>query len=160
MEEKYFLHRIQEENGTFSKGIEVHDTMDAAILSFWGRMKLGYNNPQLQNMTFVSCKITDANGSIVSPYDMTWRKSVDADNTFFMHQIRQDGDSITKGIDAYSSFDDACRMFATAMEYGYNNPQHPNVSFVSCMITDISGAVLQPYSETWQAPAPAENVEE
>ena len=51
--EKYFMHRIQKENGVFSKGIEVHDTLDAAKLSFWGRMKLAYGNKA--GITFVHC---------------------------------------------------------------------------------------------------------
>ena len=75
MEQKYFLHRIQIEHGNVVKGIEVHDTLDPAILSFWGRMKLGYNNPQHPNLILVSCKITDMNGNIIEPYNMIWQKN-------------------------------------------------------------------------------------
>jgi hypothetical protein len=31
MENKFFLHRIRKENGLYSTGIEVHDTLEAAI---------------------------------------------------------------------------------------------------------------------------------
>ena len=52
--EKYFLHRIQIQSGTLSKGIEVHDTLAAAILAYHGRMKLAYGgNP---DVTFLNCK--------------------------------------------------------------------------------------------------------
>lgn len=147
--EKYFMHRIQEIDGAVQKGIEVHDTLESAILSFWGRMKTAYNNPQYPNTTFVSCKITDGNGNTVSPYDMTWKKEESEDNKFFFHHIRRDGESISKDIDVCSTFDDARYAYAAAMEYGYNNPRFPNVDFVSCEITDQGGIVLKPFAETW-----------
>ena len=149
--EKYFLHRIQEEEGTFDKGIEVHDTLDSAVRSFWGRVKLAYNNPGKPNLTFLSCKITDGSGNVVAPFDITWMKTA-SDNKFFAHYIRKDGDTFSKGIDVCVDFDTARRNFAASMEYGYNNPQHPNVSFVSCEITDRSGIVLTPFSGTWNKP--------
>ena len=67
MIEKYFMHRIQKENGSFSKGIEIHDTLDSAILSYHGRMKLAYGaNPAI---TFMDCKITviPADSQLSSP---------------------------------------------------------------------------------------------
>ena len=152
MTEKYFLHRIQEENNAFSKGIEVHDTMDAAILSFWGRMKLAYGgNPAI---TFMSCKITDVNGAVVDRYNLTWNANADAENKIFLHHIRLDGENYNKDIDICESFDAARAAFAAHMEYGYNNTKHPNVSLVSCEITDRSGTVLQPFAETWVKPEP------
>lgn len=33
---KYFMHRVQRENENYSKGIEIHDTLESAILSFFG----------------------------------------------------------------------------------------------------------------------------
>ena len=150
MEEKYFLHRIQESDGTFSKGIEIHDTLDAAILSFWGRMKLAYGGNA--SITFMSCKITDNNGGVIAPYDQTWSANTAVDNQFFMHHIRLDGETYSKDIDVCATFDLARSSFAAAMEYGYNNSKHPNVKLVSCMITDRSGLVLTPYDETWVKP--------
>ena len=136
------------ENGTFSKGIEIHDTKDAAIISFWGRMKLAFGgNPSI---TFMSCKITDINGNVVAPYDLTWNAEADFDNRFFMHHIRLDGETFTKDIDICVTFDAARAAYAAQMEYGYNNSRHPSVNFVSCQITDRSGSVMVPFDETWK----------
>lgn len=143
--EKYFLHRIQKENGNISKGIEVHDTLDSAVLSYHGRMKLAYGgNPAI---TFMSCKITDGSGAVVRGYDEAYNAE-DGDNTFFMHYIRLDGETFTKGIDVCASFDAAKASRHAQMEYGYNNPNHATVSYVSCMITDMGGTIMLP--ETWE----------
>lgn len=149
MESKYFVHRIQEENGSFSKGIEVHDTLNSAILSFWGRMKTGYDNPDYPNTTFVSCKIKNAEGNVVGEYDQTWQKG-SSENKFFLHYVRRDGETISKNIDVLDTFDAARRSFASQMEYGYDNVNHPNVDYVSCEITDRSGVVLEPFNQTWE----------
>ena len=143
------MHRIQEINGSITKGIEVHDTIDSAVLAFWGRMKTAYNNPQNPDTTYVSCKITDGNGNAIEPYNMTWRKEETEENKFFFHHIRRDGENISKDIDVCDTFDAARTAYAAAMEYGYNNPKFPNVDFVSCEITDMSGLVLTPFAETW-----------
>lgn len=148
MVEKFFMHRIQEENNVFSKGIEIHDTLDAAILSFWGRMKLAYGgNPAI---TFMSCKIKDAAGNVVAPYNLTWSANANNGNKFFHHHVRLDGKTFSKDIDICETFDAARSDFAACMEYGYNNTKHPNVSYVSCEITDRSGSVMIPFDKTWQ----------
>lgn len=151
MNQNYFLHRIQEENNTFSKGIEVHSNLDDAIRSFWGRMKLGYNNSEHPGMTFVSCKITDNNGNVVSPrYNLTWvRGDYTENNKFFMHHIKLEGDSFTKDIDVFDTFDAARMAYAIQMEYGYNNTKFPNIKMIQCEITDKSGSVMDPFRETW-----------
>jgi len=75
MENKFFMHRIKQENGTFDKGIEVHDSFDAAKASFHAYMgAYAYNNSKFPNVTYVSCKITDTWGNIVRPFDETWIK--------------------------------------------------------------------------------------
>ena len=148
---KYFLHRIQRANGDFTKGIEVHETLDAAVLSFWGRMKLAYGKSEID---FVSCKITDETGAIVAPYDMTWlQEGEPQENKFFLHHIRKDGNSYDKDIDVLNS-EIAYGDFAAQMEYGYGNTRYPNVSFVSCYITDLlsGGMVLQ--HAAWVKPEP------
>lgn len=153
--EKFFLHRIQKDNGTFGKGIEVHDNLYDAVRSFWGRMKTGYNNPQNPNITFVSCKITDESGGAFTPYNMTWLKeSSEEENKFFLHHIRIDGETVTKSIDTYDTMDAAMVAYATALEYGYNNPRFPNVSFVSCEITDLLSGGMVLINETWIKPEP------
>lgn len=151
MEEKYFLHRIQAEGDSFTKGIEVQDTLDAAILSFWGRMKMAYGATAV---TFMSCKITDMNGNVIAPYDLTWNADPDFENKFFMHHIRLEGETYDKNIDVCADFDTARASYAACMEYGYNNPRHPDVKFVSCEITDRSGSVMIPFKETWKVYEP------
>ena len=153
--EKYFLHRIQIQNGTLSKGIEVHDTLAAAILSFHGRMKLAYGaNP---DVTFMSCKITDGSGIVLSGYNETYNANPGV-NAFYLHYIRKDGDTITKGIDACASYGAAKAALHGQMEYGYDNTRFPGVNYVSCMITDMTGTVFMP--ETWEKASEPEPEEE
>ena len=155
MSEKFFLHRIQKESGAFTKGIEAHDNLDDAIRSFWGRVKTGYNNPDNPGMTFVSCKITDNNGGAYPAYNKTWIKAEEESaNVFFLHSIRVEGNTVTKAIDAYDTIDAAMVAYASAMEYGYNNPRFPDVTFVSCEITDILSGGLVLSSDWWTKPEP------
>ena len=158
MIEKYFFHRIKAEGSVFNKGIEIHDNLDSAIRAFYGYWTYAYNNPQSPDVTFVSCRITDPSGAVVGKYDMTWLKD-GTGNKFFMHYIRHDGDSFAKNIDIFDDFDAAKSDFGAQMAYGYENPNHPNVDFVSCQITDMSGHTLEPYNDTWSAPEPEPNEE-
>lgn len=147
---KYFLHRVQKQDGTFSKGIEIHDTLDSARLSFWGRMKTAYGKEP--SITFVSCAITDTGGNVIAPYDMTWAAEGETENKFFLHHIRLDGETFSKDIDVLDSVDTAKGNFAAQMEYGYNNSGFPNVSFVSCHITDLLSGGMVLMQETWLKP--------
>jgi hypothetical protein len=97
MENKFFLHRIRKDGNTYNTGIEVHDTLDAAIQSFHSQMKMAYNNPNYPNMVYVSCMITDENDNIVPGYNETWNK--ERAQVFFVHYIRHIGDTYTKGIE-------------------------------------------------------------
>ena len=146
---KYFMRRIQEEGGNVSAGVEVHDTLDAAVLSFYGRMKTAYNDPQHPDMTFVSCKVKDEFGGTLPKYDLTWNKNSQAENRFFVYHVRKNGETYEKGLDTFPTFDAAKRAYAAYMEYGFNNSKFPNMQMVSCEITDRSGAVMFPYDETW-----------
>lgn len=148
MENKYFLHRIQRKNGVFDKGIEVHDTLDDAILAYHGRMKLA-GDP---GFDFLSCMITNGSGSIASPFADTWKDATVEGNIFFMHYIRKDGEVYTKDIDILDNYDAAKQDFHKQMEYGYGNTKFPGMTFVSCQITDITGAILM--AETWNLPDP------
>ena len=148
---KYFLHRIQRSNGAFTKGIEVHETLDSAILSFWGRMKLGYNKTEVD---FVSCKIIDETGRIVDPYDKTWIKDVQQENKYFLHHVRLDGNTFTKDVDVLDSLDTAYGDFAAQMEYGYSNPRYQNVSLVYCYITDLLSGGMVVQHAAWAKPEP------
>lgn len=148
--DKYFMHRIKEENGTITAGIEVHDTKDSAIRSFHGYMKQGYGNPDFPNITFVACFVENPLGGIEPEYDALW--SLDGgENKFFFHHTRQENGVISKAIDAYNSMEEAEYRFHAEMEYGYGNPNHPNVTYQSCKITEkLSRLVLK--DETWVKP--------
>lgn len=153
MENKYFMHRIKEENGEFTKGIEVHDTLDAAILSYYSYGVYANNNPLYPNVTFVSRKITDMYGNVVGKYSNAWNRSYeDLASVYFMHYIRKDGDSFTKGIDACSTIEEARLSFDAQMAYGYGNTKFPNVSHVSCMIDSKYGTAEQ--QDVWNEPEP------
>jgi len=145
MEDKFFLHRIRKDNGNYTTGIEVHDTLDAAIQSFHSQMKMAYNNPSYPNMTYVSCMVTDENDNIIQGYNETWNKEKVHD--LFVHYIRHDGGNYTKGIDVQSDYGSAYRTYHTYMEYGYGNSRFPNMTLVSSKITSSSGLALK--NETW-----------
>ena len=159
----YFLHRIQRTESSSQKGIEVHDTLDAAVLSFWGRMKTGYS--RTENI-YVSCMITDDAGKIVEPYNMTWiQEGLSMGNKFYLHHIQKSGKSYDKSIDELESFETACGNLAAMMEYGYNNPKYPDVSFVHCMITDMRSGGIVLLDREWHKiaepePEPEEPVQE
>ena len=154
----YLMSRIQRENGNFTTGFEVHDTLEAAQLSFWGRMKLAYGK---SNNDFVSCKIIDENGEIVKPYDMTWKAPGDEENRFFLHHIRKNGEVFDdKAIDNLDSLDLATGNLAALMEYGYSNPKFPNVSLVFCMITDLLSGGMVLNHAAWVKQEPGQETEE
>ena len=145
MENKFFLHRIRKDGDNYTCGIEVHDTLDAAIQSFHSQMKMAYNNPSYPNMKYVSCMVTDEQDNIVPGYNETWNKEKVRD--FFVHYIRHDGDNYSKGIDVKSDYSEACRVYHTYLEYGYGNTRFPNVTFLANKITNSSGLVHK--SEEW-----------
>ena len=145
MEDKFFLHRIRKDGDSYTTGIEVHDSLDSAIQSFHSQMKMAYNNPNYPNMKYVSCMVTDENDNIVPGYNETWDK--EKVRVFFVHYIRHDGQSHTKGIDVQTDYGAACRSYHTHMEYGYGNSRFPNITLVSSKITSNSGLVHK--SESW-----------
>jgi hypothetical protein len=74
-------------------------------------------------------------------------------NKFFLHQIKRTNGTIDKGIvvkDTYEGAKQSYHAYLGAYAYG----QNPDTDFVSCHITDMSGAVLM--TETWQAPTEPE----
>ena len=91
-------------------------------------------------------------------------------NVFFVHQIKRTNGTFDKGIVVkdlerregetdeelskrnYESAKQGYHAYLGAYAYG----QHAETDFVSCMITDLFGAVLM--SETWSKPA-SDNVE-
>ena len=147
---KYFMHRIQKNAEGITKGVEVHDTLDSAVLSFWGRMKTGYGKT---DNTFVACKITDEDGSFFPLHDLTWlQDGSEEQNVFFLHHIRKDGETYDKQIDVFDSLDAAYGSLAEQMEYGYGNTKFPNISFVHCFITDLLSGGLILLERSWIKP--------
>lgn len=153
--EKYFLHRIRKDNGTYTTGVEIHDTLDSAIHAFHGQMKMAYGNPDFPNMTFVSCFVTDNNDEPILEYSETWK--IEEITDYFMHYIRHDGETYSKGIDVCPNIGTARRGFHAQMEYGHGNTKFPNMSFVSSMITGCYGATET--AEHWNKPEPEPNAE-
>jgi len=71
------------------------------------------------------------------------------ENKFFLHQIKRVNGTFDKGIvvkDTYEAAKQGYHAYLGAYSYG----QNPDTDFVSCFITDMSGAVLM--SETWVKP--------
>lgn len=67
-------------------------------------------------------------------------------NTYFMHQIKRTNGAIEKGIvvkETYEAAKQSYHAYLGAYAYG----QNANTDFVSCMITDMTGAVLM--RESW-----------
>ena len=133
--DKYFMHRIKEENGAFTTGIEVHDTKESAVRSFHGYMKQGFGNPQFPKLTFVCCFVEGPDGKIDPVHRAMWQKpGLDVVNKIFHHHQ-----------------DEAEHHFHSEMEYGYGNPNHAKVSFQDCKVTErLSPVVLM--DETWVKP--------
>ena len=77
------------------------------------------------------------------------------ENLFFIHEIRGKENVIAnKGIVVAATYDAAKQGYHAYLgAYGYGND--PDTDFVSCMITDKTGAVLM--AETWNAPRPEPN---
>lgn len=70
---------------------------------------------------------------------------------FFLHEIKRTGETFEKGIVVADSFDAAKQGFHAYLgAYAYGHAT--NTDFVSCMISNMYGAVLM--TETWNAPAP------
>ena len=72
------------------------------------------------------------------------------ENKFFLHEIKRNGTTITKGIVVADTYDAALQgyhAYLGAYAYGHES----GTDCVSCEITDMSGAHL--IEETWLAPA-------
>lgn len=73
------------------------------------------------------------------------------ENKFFFHQIKKAGDTFDKGIVVKDTFEAAKQGYHAYLgAYAYG--QSAETTFVSCMITDMSGSVLM--KETWQEAQP------
>ena len=63
MEEKFFLHQIYRKNGTYTKGIVVHKTLDDARQGYYAYMG-AYGFGHDHDIDYVQCIITDMNGIV------------------------------------------------------------------------------------------------
>ena len=70
-------------------------------------------------------------------------------SVFFLHRIQKDGDSFQKGIEVHVNLNDAIRAFWGRMKTGYNDPEHPKMSYVACYISDDNGSIYQLYNKFW-----------
>ena len=61
--------RIQISGNTAQKGIEVHITLDSAILSYCGKDRAGYGRSEFN---FVHCIISDENSLVSNEYSSIW----------------------------------------------------------------------------------------
>lgn len=64
MENKFFMHRIKRENGTFDKGIEVKETYEAAKQSYHAYLG-AYAYGVKEGVDFVQCMITDMSSAVL-----------------------------------------------------------------------------------------------
>ena len=71
-ENKFFLHQIKCTNGTYSKGIVVHDTLDLAKQGYHAYLG-AYAYYHEAGTDFVSCMVTDRAGTIL--LEETWLAS-------------------------------------------------------------------------------------
>ena len=70
---------------------------------------------------------------------------------FFLHQIKRTNGTIEKGIAVKGSLEGAKQGYHAYLgAYAYG--QSAETDLVSCMVTDMSGAVLM--AETWKAAEP------
>ena len=73
------------------------------------------------------------------------------ENKFFLHQIKRTEGIFSKGIVVHDTFEEAKQGYHAYMgAYAYGHDTQTD--YVSCMLTDMSGTVLTPFTETWQAP--------
>ena len=73
---------------------------------------------------------------------------------YFLHQIKHTNGNYEKGIVVKETFESAKQGYHAYLgAYAYD--QHAQTDFVSCMISNSSGAILM--NETWQRPVTPES---
>ena len=63
MEEKFFLIQIYRKNGTYNKGVVVHDSINAARQGYHAYLG-AYGYGRDPNIDFVQCMVIDMNGNV------------------------------------------------------------------------------------------------
>ena len=73
------------------------------------------------------------------------------ENKYFIHRIKRNGGTITKGILVADTYDIAKQKYRAYLEaYAYGHEK--GTDFVSCMVSDLYGAIL--LHETWNSSVP------
>lgn len=73
------------------------------------------------------------------------------ENKYFTHRIKLEDGNWDKGVEIHDTLEKAKSSYHAYLgAYAYDNPKFPNVTFVSCMISDSYGNVLRDHQETWQ----------
>lgn len=71
---------------------------------------------------------------------------------YFLHQIKHTSGTYDKGIVVKETLSDALQSYHAYLgAYGYGHDA--NTDFVSCMITDTYGNIVNNYRETWNGQA-------
>ena len=91
---------------------------------------------------------------------------MEENNIFFLHRIKRTSGTFDKGIEIKNTGATSDENFEAAKQayhaylgaYAYSHDA--NTDFVSCMITDMTGMVIEPFSETWQKAVPEPEPEE
>jgi K+-transporting ATPase c subunit len=154
--EKFFFHHIRRTDGAIDKNIDIFGSFDAAKKAFRQFMgNYAYGQSVITDM--VQAFVTDANGSILAPYDETWIAQNFSGDVFFMHRIRhdksqEDANAWVKGIEVKDNYNAAKQAFNAYLgAYAYQQTEETaNFDLVDCRITDGFGAKLM--NETWAEP--------
>lgn len=80
-------------------------------------------------------------------------------NTFFLHQIKRTNGTFDKGIVVKSGGTSEENFAAAKQSYhaylgAYAYDHDANTDYVQCTITDMSGRVIAPLSESWEKAEP------
>ena len=79
MELQYFVSTIHRDGGTFTKGIQIFDNRDAAILAMHNEFTAwGYGKKE--TCDYVCAFINDSNGAVVRPPEV-WQKATDGSDS-------------------------------------------------------------------------------
>ena len=73
MELKYFVSTIHHDGYTYTKGIAIHDTLDAALQAFFNEFT-AWAFGKRESCDYVCAYINDSNGAVVRPPEV-WVKA-------------------------------------------------------------------------------------
>lgn len=72
------------------------------------------------------------------------------ENKYFLHQIKLTNGTYDKGVVVKDTLEAAQQSYHAYLgAYAYDHDA--STKFVSCMITDRTGNIIRPFTETWNA---------